>query len=57
MAHINGNEIYFGIVGTVKGAGQQVKMIGLVKSTVAGYMRTLTEPAQEQSAESAETEG
>lgn len=57
MAHINGNEIYFGIIGKVKGAGQQIKTAALSKCTVAGYMRTLTEPAQEQSAENTETEG
>ena len=57
MAHINGNEIYFGIVGTVKGAGQQVQTRQLIKGAVAGYMRTLTEPQQEQNSESTETEG
>ena len=56
MANINGNEIYFGIIGTVKGAGGVRKMTATGKITVAGYFGTLVSDQAEATNEE-ETEG
>lgn len=59
MAHINGNEIYFGIIGQVKGAGEQIKLTATAKGMVAGYQRTFAAAQAENtvSTDNTETEG